>query len=147
MLPFFRGLEAMIRLEAHSAQWWCRHFTWKLQIQLPWGSVWKSTQVAVSAKLMECKYVVGNEDSSGHDEPISLPLRRRRWSQARLCISQNFGVPSIGFRNISCCLCFMFGGGDCATDTGTLHEITALTSGPRACKQNHLGPPHETLNK
>lgn len=51
--------------------------------------------------------------------------------------SQDFSVPSIEFHNMSCCLCFVFDGGDWLhkTDTGTLHEIIALTSGPKACKQ------------
>lgn len=63
--------------------------------------------------------------------------------------SQDFSVPSIEFHNMSCCLCFVFDGGDWLhkTDTGILHEIIALTSGPRACEHNHVGPPHEDLNK
>lgn len=64
-------------------------------------------------------------------------------------LSQDFGLSSREFHNMSCCLCVVFDGGDWLhkTDTGILHEIIALTSGPRACEHNHVGPPHEDLNK
>jgi len=151
MLPLFSGLKAMIGSEAHFAKGRRWRFTWKLPkysyLKAPCENLhkllklrswWNASMLFRKLRLQRARWA---------DLPPSSP--REMIAKLGSILSQDFGVSSREFHDMSCCPSFVFDGGDWLhkTDTCILHEIIALTSGPRVCKHNHLGPPHEDLNK